>query len=392
MDYRYERERLLMKASKAYLDGSKPTPVALVKEILDKMDLNPTYKYLVMFDHIFAIELRARGCTDITLACTTPNPKMQSWANEIGYRIVTFKDIEDMKFDVVVGNPPFEDPNNSGVKLYRTFLELAIVIGDTVALITPNTWLAKGDKTLEKVLNQTSINFIDVRSTHIKDVYFRGIGSTFCYFILDKNNTSGTTVRYIDGEVKSNVTAWGFIPAEGFIKMVNSSLTVSILDKFFAMNGNTIFEFETTGGHSTRVKHTFEETDTNKVPCFCTTVEDGHLHFVEEETPYHNEKKVFVVSSYFNNRALRRARYVATPCSNMNNIGYVLVSTDEEGKGVENFYNSNLFRFVVGFASTKRDIPIPLLKGIGITIATDLYQHFNLTQEEIDLVESSIKE
>lgn len=302
------------------------------------------------------------------------------------------------KFDVVIGNPPYEDPTNAGVKLYRKFIDVSAKLlqaNGKLAYVTPNTWLGWSDGTLQQVReNGVSIQFVDARSTHINTNYFANVSSTFCWFVLSNSpQQQPCAVRYDNEIVDVDINTVGFIPVEGYLAVDDVKSAISIFTKVMS-NTNTLgVTLATAGGHGTRIKHVPHATPTETIPCYCTTVDDKHLHYVATPVTHHDTKKVLVVSSYFNNPNVRRARYVSTPCSNMNNIAYVPVATDSEGASVEEFFNSKLFRFVVGMMTSKRDIPIPLLKNMPVpnTSGATLYAHFNLTQEEIDLIEATVK-
>ena len=51
---------------------------------------------------------------------------------------------EDMKFDVVVGNPPYQDPNNDKRMLWNQIIDKAVEVtvdGGYIAMVNPTTWL-----------------------------------------------------------------------------------------------------------------------------------------------------------------------------------------------------------------------------------------------------------
>ena len=59
-----------------------------------------------------------------------------------------------MKFDVVVGNPPFQD---GAYQLYANFYRMAINVGDEVSLIFPTSWQLPKNKNGLSLLNNEDI-------------------------------------------------------------------------------------------------------------------------------------------------------------------------------------------------------------------------------------------
>ena len=69
----------------------------------------------------------------------------QSYINEI-------LGVQNMKFDVVIGNPPYQDEKNS---IYPRFVELGIALSDTTCMITRDNWMnGKAFKGMRQALNE----------------------------------------------------------------------------------------------------------------------------------------------------------------------------------------------------------------------------------------------
>lgn len=75
---------------------------------------------------------------------------------------------ENMKFDVVIGNPPYQEnmENTSDNPIYNEFMDLSFEISDLVTLITPARFLFDAGKTPKK-WNQKILN-----DKHLKVVKF----------------------------------------------------------------------------------------------------------------------------------------------------------------------------------------------------------------------------
>ena len=110
----------------------------------------------------------------------------------------------DMKFNVVIGNPPYQRENKTGKKgkggnnsLYIDMVKLAIdvtEVGGCLAQITPAAGLLKGTEfgeptnLLKKMLKEGSLTKIDLTT---KSKYFPHIGSTICNWFFEKGEKQG---------------------------------------------------------------------------------------------------------------------------------------------------------------------------------------------------------
>lgn len=301
----------------------------------------------------------------------------------------------------VLGNPPYHDPNNDGVKIFRDFISLSnreFVESAPIAFITPNTWLSQGDVVLAEVVKHRTIFFIDTRSQYIKDTFFPGVGSTFCWFVLTSKSSALTQIVTYEGESQFDLNLIGFIPVENTaakVRIQPNPTTLSILNKFLNFQGDYIpGSFITTGGVGTRTEHHSVQTREFSIPCYCSTVEDKNLDYIEKATTHHNDKKVLFVSSYLHNPAVRRARYCADPVSTMNNIAYWVVTDDTDGAVIESFCNSSFMKFIIFSLTSKRDVPIPIINNIRVPCALrerPIQEVYGLSIEELSYMEKVVK-
>jgi methylase of polypeptide subunit release factors len=171
-------------------------------------------------------------------------------ARRLGFRTVcsSYLDWEpDMQFDVIVGNPPFQEVTSEGRKdqasnLWTKFwihsLELAKPDG-IVSLITPTSWLSpsanlkgnfryNGKKRLWDVFSQ----YGSVAQVEGVDTYFRGVGSSFGIVTVDKSKSCG--LRFVEG-YSSDL---GFLPKSGANEVLASVGSDSTLGSNFHISQN----------------------------------------------------------------------------------------------------------------------------------------------------------
>ena len=93
-----------------------------------------------------------------------------------------------MKFDVVLGNPPYQkDTNAKRWVLWHEFVQKASELSDKVALVVPSS-ITSPCIAFQNIKNGCKLINFDVKQ------HFKGIGSTFCYYFFDANYSGDTTL------------------------------------------------------------------------------------------------------------------------------------------------------------------------------------------------------
>ena len=171
------------------------------------------------------------------------------------YQFIHTKDLKDifpMKFDVIIGNPPYQlqdaGESTGASPIYQLFVEQAIRLNPSyLAMIIPARWYASG-KGLDDFRNQM-IN--DRRIKYLVDYpklfeCFPGveIKGGVCYFLWEAKYSGDCTVRtIIDGEQVSEATR---DLREGGDVLVRSNEAMPILKKVQARSETTLEEFVST--------------------------------------------------------------------------------------------------------------------------------------------------
>lgn len=140
----------------------------------------------------------------------------QSYAAD-GLKQYYFKGDENMKFDVVVGNPPYQENDNgkrddgaanaSASPLYHYFFELAKKVSkEKVDLIFPARWLTGAGKGLgnfsKEMLNDTHIKSISIYKDSSKIFPNTEIKGGVLYLIYDKHYDGKAEVNLLDNDGK----------------------------------------------------------------------------------------------------------------------------------------------------------------------------------------------
>jgi hypothetical protein len=130
------------------------------------------------------------------------------------------------RFDIVVGNPPYQKSENNSQKLWPKFVKKSFEIckkEGIVALITPPTWLNRYNSAGSIIKNK------DIKEVNFECKKYFSVGSSFSYYIISnsKNNKAKTIVTFVDGSKRQIV-----IDADSCFSTDKSSLFIDKLIRY----------------------------------------------------------------------------------------------------------------------------------------------------------------
>lgn len=236
-----------------FMDNKVFTPVELIKEIVDQIDVS-NGTILVISNIEFALELVYTYKVDpsrITLLanCVTK----EDYAGALGINhYYNLEEVEDMNFDIIVGNPPFSapDPNKTAGKfagfLYQEFFAKSLELSNgVVAMVLPTT-----DRKLAKGHNELLREYAN-KIEYIDSSIFSGITMPMWYVICDNNSTetpdtidwsitgdSMNTIPWTKGKV--SLTGFKYIAGDHGSTVKNSDNDITIYHKVNITNGLVI--------------------------------------------------------------------------------------------------------------------------------------------------------
>ncbi len=104
----------------------------------------------------------------------------------------------DMKFDIVIGNPPYNDDSGNKGKhhiLWDKFLVKSIEIykeNGIVCLITPSLWRKPGNILFEEIFKKNNLIYLEIHGFNDGEKIFRA-ETRFDWYILKKEKNQGKT-------------------------------------------------------------------------------------------------------------------------------------------------------------------------------------------------------
>ena len=300
------------------------------------------------------------------------------------YAVTNFLEQDfNMKFDVIVGNPPFQGSNDKGSaqpkshNLWSKFIDKSITLvkdDGYLAFVTPDSWMSANSQLLRKFKEHSLL-----WCTTTVGKYFT-VGSSFTAWVL-QNNQSTTTCQ-IDN-IAVDITKLNYLPR-------NFHHSYPIHDKVINSNFKKLDVKCDTTCHSD-YKHQKLSDTKDSVFKYKTHHTNAQTKFSKlKSKDFNNNKVLWSLSGYFK------------PFYDNGSIGttevcqYVLVADEVEGNNTVSYLNSKLYQFIIntgkwsGFLNGKVIESLPQLPN---KMWTDkaLYKLFNLTQEEIDYIESNVK-
>ena len=418
-------ENRLSFLDKLYSPSNKEvyTPLALVNEILDKLPeqvwnninfkwLNPAVKNGVFlgaiilrliknylekgifnteqeaYDHV--VQNQIYGYALSRGALRTANKLIYGSAKYKGNIIYgnILEEQIDMKFDVVIGNPPYQKSTGSKHKIYPHFINKAVDVvkeNGIVSLIVP---IPGVDMLLGRSASQVKLKHsfknikylaIDTPSNYFKE------GSSFSYFVLENSNVdrSNTTIEFFDDnsiKIKQlNIKNGDFIPNR------ISDITLSIIRKVinnqneFGRSVSRINDHGETGKYEVITK-------INKKGIFRKKTNSTHKDL-------NSHKVIFGISGhdYLIVKDVDMIMNGSSACC------YVTTESISESKNLVSFLNSKLinvlFTKIFDLYQNKNYYALQWCKKVDLSIQmTDenIYNYFNLAQEEIDYIEANV--
>lgn len=194
------RDKLKIFFEKDAFEHNVFTPFELCTEIISQVDVSD-HNILVLNPEFALVLIEEFGVdpSRITIFADV-DPIIETIARRMGINYIDAWNY-NMKFDVVFANPPYQNGDNESGNFaaWPQFVENAEKVGNTVALIIPQTWSsnvkspaknAQASSTVRaRVLSK--VNLIEA-NFNVKR-YFPNVGSTFSYVIFNHDDYSGTT-------------------------------------------------------------------------------------------------------------------------------------------------------------------------------------------------------
>ena len=170
------------------------------------------------------------------ITCAEVFPFFRAHLTKLGFEVIDWETVGDMKFDMVIGNPPYQSEKGTGTQpLWPLFVQNgASLLNDKgiMAMITPNKWcghttnVIKGNVHIYQDLLKGKLVSCNIQEC---SKHFPGIGgyeNCFSWFIINNAGSDTFSATTLEGKVVVDNDLFEFLPLNNL-----SKLTAIILEK-----------------------------------------------------------------------------------------------------------------------------------------------------------------
>lgn len=331
-----------------------------------------------------------------------------------------------MKFDVIFGNPPFQDNIKKSKTQHKLWTEFTLKAVNewlkdegSIGWITPQSWGSPSNKVLD-IFRDNQLEYLNMDTKE----HFPDIGSTFSHYLLTKKKNESDTIvinnkqafsLFLDKEVLwiSNdfcdksfsihkkvmfstkdkfIVKYDYVTCHNVIRhaqTLKDKKLEEMLRKLLACKEQDkqedwIKKIKEHANKEVDITVSEEQTDKHIYPVFHT---NNKIWYSSKKQDFSEKKKVLWSRSGY-----VKARYDpgTMGCTDMGY--YILVDSDEEGNNLQSFLNSSLMQYIFksakwsGFGNEKVFSSIPKISLEKKLTEEEIFKLFDITEEEQEFI------
>lgn len=325
-----------------------------------------------------------------------------------------FKRLKEMKFDVIIGNPPYQlsDGGNaaSAKPLYHLFVQQAKKLNPRyITMIIPARWYSGGkglDSFRDGMLNDNRIrilhDYLDA-SDCFPGVEIKG---GICYFLWNRDNKGTCSVNTHKGNILVSSNERHLLE-NGCNTFIRYNEAISILKKVQAFSESTMasqISSRKPFGFATDFTDFEREPFNNSIKIYAR----GEIGYVDKSKIKTNNDilskiKVYVPAVFGNGSSGSTPDRIKpiiagnTSCCTETYLIAGVFDSLNEATNLYNYMQTNLFHFLVALKKNTQHATKTVYSFVPIQDFSEewtdekLYKKYGLTQEEIDFIESMIR-
>ena len=293
------------------------------------------------------------------------------------------------KFDIIMGNPPFNNENKSPV--YNKFIEKSLELTNKLLFIIPSRWFAGGkglDKFRIMMLNRTDIVFIKnyEKSDTIfgKDVDIEG---GINYFFIDKSYNG--LCNFNNFMIKLNK----------YDILITNKDNYNIIDKISKFENiiklyrGRYYNIETNDKRLSDIK-----INSNYIKCYVSQ-QKGNIKYIDKKNIDKNINKWKLIMARANGKHKTFGNIFIGKPNEIHTGSFISfeVNNENEAKSLLSYLQCKFPNFMLSLRKISQDISEQTLKWIPLPpldrhwTNETIFKYFKLTKDEIKLIEDNIK-
>ncbi|OOS01976.1 restriction endonuclease [Canicola haemoglobinophilus] len=323
--------------------------------------------------------------------------------------------LDKMKFNVIIGNPPYQLSDGgaqaSAAPIYHKFIQQAKKLNpDYLIMITPSRWFAGG-----KGLDDFRDEMLNSKHKRIKEIHdfpnaadcFPGveIKGGVNYFIWDRNYDGDCLISTYDNK-KLISQMKRPLKEDGLDIFIRYNESISILRKVLAFNEKSFSEFVSSRkpfGLATNIKGNSNPYSDSK---------DNIVLYQNKDKAYFKRSNIFNNSSWIDQYKIFIPKAIGSGDSKSDYLKpilagyrtactetYLVIGPFESElicKNVMSYINTRFFHFLITLKKNTQDAPkrvyefVPIQDFSKSWTDKELYEKYQLTQEEINYIEMMV--
>ncbi len=294
-----------------------------------------------------------------------------------------------MKFDVIVGNPPYQLTNSK--KLWPDFINQSLdLIKDkgVIALVVPTSWLDSNASAYKNIRDKMTTDFDLVYVNRLAKNYF-DVGQDICAFV-SFSRPYQSKVRYVDATGQTTIDLTVGLP-----KSSSEIIIEAIIQKIISVEPKIQWVIN---DKTDRIRSEDLQSEPSDLFCYPVWQSTANRGYVKQLPKDFGQLKLAVnySSAYYSAKTADGNMPITTDGIG-SLMGYILIPNKKYGENLRSYLQSKSIRFLVanykkkntGFSDAVKRGVIPMLDNRQ-WCDIDLYNFFQFTNDEIALIEDMV--
>ena len=292
-------------------------------------------------------------------------------------------------FDLIVANPPYARLLPNGKRASKNHNLIGAFIEQSLSMlrprgfllyITPDNWMSFADRnTLILRLTELRIHHINI---HTAKKYFKTIGSSFVWYLIENTKAEADDTITIDGIwKKTSYTSTVRPEIRPFIPLYYTNIVQSIINKTLDDSSHGCFNVETSSDlHKYTKKALLSATEDTQHPYRLIHTPKQTVWSTRPHKFQEGHKVFLSTTSYY--------QAFVDDCGMTQSIAFVRCADEEEAKALCKVLGHPLYVFLNNICRYGNFNNIRVMQHFPLCLESDkVYDTFGLSNEEIECVE-----